>query len=113
MVWAVPWTVVRASVGKSDWPSKRHLSFNGRKMTKRKWIFVGAVTVAALGTGAWYATRAGAEDAPPYRLGMLALGDVESTVTSTGRLQALQSVAIGTQVSGQVMELFADYNDRG
>src|SRR5690606_17057876 len=72
----------------------------------------GALVVVASGAGAWYAARAGADDTPLYRLGTLTLGDVESTVTSTGTLQALQTVAIGTQVSGQVIALYADYNDR-
>ena len=81
-------------------------------MSKRKWIAFVALVVAASGTGAWYMVRGGGDDGPPYRLGTLALGDVESTVTSTGTLQALQTVAIGTQVSGQVISLYADYNDR-
>ncbi len=39
-------------------------------------------------------------------------GTVESTVSSTGILQAIRTVKVGTQVSGQVSGIYADFNDR-
>ncbi|MEX0912407.1 MAG: efflux RND transporter periplasmic adaptor subunit, partial [Gemmatimonadota bacterium] len=47
----------------------------------------------------------------PYRLVSVDRGDVEETVAATGTLAAVQTVAIGTQVSGRVIELTADFND--
>jgi len=81
-------------------------------MTKRKWITIitGLVVVVALGS--WLAIRSGSGDVQPYRTSELRRGTVESTVTSTGKLNAVQSVAVGTQVSGRITELYADYNDR-
>jgi HlyD family secretion protein len=67
-----------------------------------------AVTV---GFGARYLTGPESAVASPYRTGVVTIGTVESTVTATGQLSALQSVAVGTQVSGQVIQLYADYND--
>ena len=37
-------------------------------------------------------------------------GDIVSTVTATGELNALNVVEIGTQVSGTVQEIYVDYN---
>lgn len=76
-------------------------------------LTVGAIVVVLVAAiGAWFARGAKAENASPYRTGQITMGTVESTVTSTGRLTAIQSVAVGTQVSGMVIELHADYNDR-
>jgi HlyD family secretion protein len=38
-------------------------------------------------------------------------GTISQTVTATGTLQALVTVQVGTQLSGQIAELFADFND--
>ncbi|MFD1195236.1 efflux RND transporter periplasmic adaptor subunit [Seohaeicola saemankumensis] len=38
-------------------------------------------------------------------------GSIRQVVTATGTLQALVTVQVGTQLSGQIAELFADFND--
>src|SRR5215470_7235668 len=38
-------------------------------------------------------------------------GDMKATVSATGTLNAVTTVSVGTQVSGQISELLADYND--
>jgi HlyD family secretion protein len=56
---------------------------------------------------------AGGDDAGArYRLVEVTRGDVESIVTATGKLDAVKSVEVGTQVSGQITEILADFNDR-
>jgi HlyD family secretion protein len=52
-----------------------------------------------------------AREATTYRFAKIEKGDVESTVSATGTLGAVTTVAVGTQVSGQIAELFADFND--
>lgn len=37
-------------------------------------------------------------------------GDIKSTVSSTGTVNAVTTVQVGTQVSGTIQKLFADYN---
>ena len=37
-------------------------------------------------------------------------GDVVDAVAATGTLQAVETVDVGTQVSGTVQELYADFN---
>src|SRR5690606_26452534 len=39
-------------------------------------------------------------------------GDLESSITSTGTIQPVMTVQVGTQVSGKVTDLYADFNDR-
>ncbi|MGA7614488.1 MAG: efflux RND transporter periplasmic adaptor subunit, partial [Thermoanaerobaculia bacterium] len=49
---------------------------------------------------------------PSYRTAAIEKGDLEQTVTATGTLSAVKTVNVGTQVSGQVSALYADFNDQ-
>ncbi|HKI84587.1 MAG TPA: efflux RND transporter periplasmic adaptor subunit, partial [Candidatus Krumholzibacteria bacterium] len=51
------------------------------------------------------------EKGEAYRFVEVARGDVQSTVTSTGILQAINTIQVGTQVSGKVSEIYVDFND--
>jgi HlyD family secretion protein len=46
-----------------------------------------------------------------YMTATVESGTVRQTVTTTGTLQALVTVEVGTQLSGQIAQLFADFND--
>ncbi|GMU44226.1 MAG: efflux RND transporter periplasmic adaptor subunit [Xanthomonadales bacterium PRO6] len=47
-----------------------------------------------------------------YRTAKLDRGTVAVRISATGTLRALSTVDVGTQVSGQVLEVAVDYNDR-
>ncbi len=46
-----------------------------------------------------------------YRFVEVMRGDLESSVSATGKLSAVRTVQVGTQVSGQVAGLYVDFND--
>jgi HlyD family secretion protein len=48
---------------------------------------------------------------PRYLLAQVTRGSLESLVSSTGTLAALETVEVGTQVSGTIARIEADYND--
>jgi len=48
---------------------------------------------------------------PVYTLGQISRGDIESVVVTTGTLEALNTVVVGSQLSGQISALYADFND--
>ncbi len=77
---------------------------------KRKKILIPAA-VAVLALLSWGLVRRSDGATPQYRFVSVGRGDVESTVTATGTLQATETVDVGTQVSGQLAEIDADYND--
>lgn len=78
---------------------------------KRKSIVAVAV-IAVLAVVAVLVHRtAFARETTSYRFTSIERGDVESTVSATGTLSAVTTVAVGTQVSGQISELFVDFND--
>jgi HlyD family secretion protein len=60
------------------------------------------------GAGAYYYTRGGAE--PQVNTAPITRGDVVDTVGATGTLQAVTTVQVGSQVSGNISWLGADFN---
>jgi HlyD family secretion protein len=68
---------------------------------------LGVITLA--GTG-WFYKRADGSAAPAYRTGTIQRGNVKPTVSATGTLSAVKTIQVGTQVSGQVAAIYADYN---
>ena len=77
---------------------------------KKLWITAAALVVVAIGvTGA--VLRSTRTDAPTYRHATLERGDIESSISATGTLGAVTTVQVGTQVSGQVSAIYADFND--
>ena len=71
------------------------------------------VVLALLGGAAWFFLLRDKEEAPPeYRTDALSRGTVTSTVTATGTLSAVTTVQVGSQVSGIIARLYADFNSR-
>jgi HlyD family secretion protein len=79
-------------------------------MKKKSFIAVGLVVVIAA-VAVLVHRAAFAKETTAYRFTTIERGDVESTVSATGTLNAVRTVSVGTQVSGQIAELFVDYND--
>lgn len=46
----------------------------------------------------------------PYRFGAVTRGDLNRTVSASGTLQALITVQVGSQISGQIREVLVDFN---
>lgn len=62
--------------------------------------------------GGYFSYRHYTREQPPvFRFGTVERGDIESAVSATGVLNAVTTVQVGTQVSGQIAAIFADFND--
>src|SRR5436309_6024145 len=69
-----------------------------------------AVAVLA-GAGVWaYLYTQSIGNAPKYRLARVERGPRTPAVSATGNLNAVITVQVGSQVSGQIKELFVDFN---
>src|SRR5947207_1061873 len=69
-----------------------------------------AVAVLA-GAGVWaYLYTQSIGNAPKYRLARVERGPLTAAVSATGNLNAVITVQVGSQVSGQIKELFVDFN---
>jgi HlyD family secretion protein len=64
-----------------------------------------------LGGTAWFYKRADGKEAPAYKTAPVTRASLKSTVSATGSLNAVRTVQVGTQVSGQVAHIYVDFND--
>ncbi len=79
-------------------------------MTGRKVFVVSTlVLLLILGAGGFYWYSANGR-APSYRTAPVERGELLSTISATGTLNAVVTVQVGTQVSGTIQQLFVDYN---
>jgi HlyD family secretion protein len=80
-------------------------------MTRTKTITIAAVALAAIAVAVWMVRRTRDAGDTGYRFATVELGTVLQTVSATGALSAVKTVQVGTQASGQVAEIHADFND--
>ena len=78
---------------------------------KRTSIWIGGLLLTTVAAGWWLTGRDGTDDIE-YRFVEISRGDLESTVTATGAVQATETLEVGTQVSGQISRIFIDFNDQ-
>jgi HlyD family secretion protein len=77
--------------------------------SRRFWIVV--IVVGAVLAGGWLRVRkARAESEPHYDTTQIDRGRIVAKVTATGTLSALVTVQVGSQVSGTIAALYADFN---
>jgi HlyD family secretion protein len=69
-----------------------------------------ALAITILAASAWYYKRGDVSETPIYRTATIERGNVKPTVSSTGTLSAVKTIQVGTQVSGQVSAIYADFN---
>jgi HlyD family secretion protein len=75
-----------------------------------KWgLVIAAVLVIGVGVELW---RNHAQNAISYETLPVERGPVQASVTATGTLNAVVDVQVGSQVSGNIKALYADYNTK-
>lgn len=79
-----------------------------RKKLVRLLLCTVALILAAAGTWIYLRGQPGAE----YMTVRVDRGDIDSTVTTTGNLNAVITVQVGSQVSGNIQALYADFNTK-
>ncbi len=90
---------------------QRILSRGSKRVSflKRYWIAIAAV-LASVALYAYFGTKK--TDAPQYFLSSVDRGDIREVVEATGTINAVTTVQVGSQVSGTIQHLFADFNSR-
>ncbi len=76
---------------------------------KRALIAFAILVAAAVALWFWHPWQA-ANGVPAYRLGKIERGALSATVSASGTLSASVPVQVGSQVSGQIQALMADFN---
>lgn len=81
------------------------------KHNAKRLIWLGALALAAGGAWWWLGFKGkNGNGATAYKTVALERGDIVQTVTANGALGAVQTVTVGSEVSGKIVELLADYN---
>ncbi|MGH7424056.1 MAG: hypothetical protein ACREJ1_10335, partial [Candidatus Methylomirabilales bacterium] len=52
------------------------------------------------------------EKSPKYRTAPVERGEIVATVSASGTMNAVITVQVGSQVSGKIKDLYADFNSR-
>jgi HlyD family secretion protein len=80
-------------------------------LVRRVWFWLIVILLVAGGSGfvLWKPTGGNASD-QAYRLGTVDRGPITASVRATGTLNPVTTVLVGSQLSGQVVEILADYN---
>jgi len=85
--------------------------YDHQGMTQRK-VLVATVALVAIAVTVWMVRRSKGATDVGYRFATVTVGNIQQTVSATGTLNAVTTVQVGTQVSGQVSAIFADFNSR-
>jgi HlyD family secretion protein len=80
-------------------------------LNSRRWVLVAAVAAVAILGFFWWRGRV-ASATPKYRTAEIDRGTIESVVSATGTIEPVEQVQVGSQVSGTVQKINADYNSR-
>lgn len=73
-----------------------------------KWT-LGVLTVACAGAAYWW-WQSSSTSSVQYKTVALERGNLQSSVSASGSVNPVSQVSVGTQVSGQIKELYADFN---
>lgn len=79
------------------------------RFVTKKWM-IGIIVVAIIGSGTLYLF--GKKQKPQYYTAAAQKGDVSDVVEATGTINAVTTVQVGSQVSGTILQLYADFNSR-
>lgn len=80
---------------------------------RRRWVWLSAIVLLLLaGGGWWWHLRTLAQAAPRYVTETVARGNLTLTVSANGTIQPTRAINIGSELSGTVLEVRVDVNDR-
>ena len=77
----------------------------------RKVLITAGLVVVASGAAFGIYRVASRESPPAFRFTTVSRGAIQALVSATGTLQAVTTVSVGTQVSGQISQLLVDFNE--
>ncbi len=78
--------------------------------SKSKAGFIAVLVIFLVVFGGVYLLSGGEDRAAGYRVAKVEKGPISSFVSTTGTLNAVITVQVGSQISGQIRELLADFN---
>lgn len=74
-----------------------------------KWIII-LLLLGGAGYAGWWYWNKPKEKAPEFRTATVTRGDITQAVTASGQLNPVVNVQVGSQISGNIQQLYADFN---
>ncbi|NLX84569.1 MAG: efflux RND transporter periplasmic adaptor subunit [Synergistaceae bacterium] len=78
------------------------------KLLRGRTLFVILILIAVSGGLFWYFNKSA--DEIQYKTTQAARSDLRSVIQATGTLDAVETVDVGTQISGTIKDIYIDYN---
>jgi len=72
--------------------------------------FIIIVLALAVSGGGWWYWNKSHVDEVKYQTGNVIRGEITQVVTATGQLNPVLNVTVGSQISGNILKLYADFN---
>ena len=82
------------------------------RRSRKPLVLAAAAVIALVAGGAYFLHRDAGADAGAWRTVEVEQGDIRVAISATGTLSAISTVVVGSQISGQVTEVLADFNDK-
>lgn len=79
-------------------------------VNKTAWLALAVAAVAMAAGGYYWVSQRGADEKAAYKTAKLTRGALTAAVSASGTINPVASVSVGSQVSGQIKEVLADYN---
>ncbi|WP_282055388.1 efflux RND transporter periplasmic adaptor subunit [Maribacter luteus] len=79
-------------------------------MKKYKWVVIVILAIAVIGY--LFLRPKLSTKKLDFNYTLLEKGNIEADVSSTGTVEAINTVEIGTQISGTIKKIYVDYNDK-
>ena len=79
-------------------------------MNKKKIILIAVSIAVVAGAGFWLFGSSKAQHKVTYETAVVTRGEISESITATGTIEPVTEVDVGTQVSGIIDKIYADYN---
>ena len=79
-------------------------------MNKKKIILIAVSIAVVAGAGFWLFGSSKAQHQVTYETAVVTRGEISESITATGTIEPVTEVEVGTQVSGIIDKIYADYN---
>jgi HlyD family secretion protein len=79
---------------------------------QRRLLIIAIVVVVGVLVGLFFLRRGKDKDGDKYRTEAVSQGSITATINATGTLSAVTTVQVGSQVSGIIARLYADFNSQ-
>ena len=75
-------------------------------------ILLAFILLSSLGAFLWFYTHRTKDTESEFKVEKVSRGDIVSKVSATGTINPVATVIVGSQVSGKIVAIYADYNSR-